>query len=200
MLVAERAYWRCKECEATFIDRALLPTPTDEADEYRLHQNRPDDPAYRRFLARLSEPLLCRLPPQQSGLDFGCGSAPALAMMLREAGHRVALYDPLFVNDRRVLERRYDFITCSEVAEHLHRPAEVFRQLNRLLKPAGCLAIMTQFLLDDQAFAHWHYRRDVTHVVFYRPRTFVTLAARYHWQVEFPAAHVALLFKPPAVA
>lgn len=37
--------------------------------------------------------------------------------MLRVAGHRVALFDPLFFNDREVLARRYDFVTCTEVVE-----------------------------------------------------------------------------------
>lgn len=39
--------------------------------------------------------------------------------MLREAGHLKTVYDPLFYDDPSALTQSYDFITCSEVAEHL---------------------------------------------------------------------------------
>ncbi|MEI4850515.1 class I SAM-dependent methyltransferase, partial [Klebsiella pneumoniae] len=85
------------------------------------------------------------LGPGARGLDFGCGPGPALATMLREAGMDMALFDPFFYPQASVLERQYDFITCTEVVEHLHRPAEVFRQLDRLLAPGGWLGVMTCF-------------------------------------------------------
>jgi cyclopropane fatty-acyl-phospholipid synthase-like methyltransferase len=69
-------------------------------------------------------------------------------------------------------ERTYDFITCTEVVEHFHHPALEFRRLDALLKPGGWLAIQTTFQTDDARFARWNYRRDPTHVVFYRPYTF----------------------------
>jgi hypothetical protein len=42
--------------------------------------------------------------------------------MLAEAGHAMALYDPFFRPDPAALERDYDFITCTETAEHFHHP------------------------------------------------------------------------------
>lgn len=95
------------------------------------------DAAYRAFLNRAAGPLLERLPPARQGLDFGCGPGPALAIMLREAGHTVALFDPFFYPDPAVLASAYDFITCTEVAEHFHRPAEEFSKLDALLNPGG---------------------------------------------------------------
>ena len=38
----------------------------------------------------------------------------------------------------------------------------------RLVRPGGWLAVMTCFQTDDARFAGWHYRKDPTHVVFYR--------------------------------
>ncbi|MFP5408034.1 MAG: class I SAM-dependent methyltransferase [Gammaproteobacteria bacterium] len=193
--VDARDYWRCDDCEATFLDPAQRPDAATEAAQYRLHRNEPDDAAYRDFLGHLARPLLDRLPAAQHGLDYGCGPGPVLAAMLREAGHTVALYDPLFFDDAGVLAQAYDFITCTEVAEHFHHPADEFRRLDRLLKPGGVLAVMTAFLTDDTRFAHWHYRRDPTHVVFYRPATFHHLARQHRWACEIPCPNVALLFK-----
>lgn len=196
--IAGRDYWRCGCCEATFVDPSQLPHRSAEHAEYLLHRNEVNDPAYRKFLARLASPLLARLPAGSSGLDYGCGPAPALAAMLTEAGHRMAVYDPLFFDDPRALEDRYDFITCTEVIEHFHRPREEFARLDSLLKTGGCLAIMTNFQTDDGAFAAWHYRRDPTHVVFYRENTLRSIASRYNWRCEVPCTNVALLEKPRA--
>ncbi|MGE0385415.1 MAG: class I SAM-dependent methyltransferase [Gammaproteobacteria bacterium] len=190
-------YWRCRNCQATFLDPGQLPCPRVEQEQYRLHRNAVDDAGYRAFLGRLAVPLLARLAPGSSGLDYGCGPGPALAAMLAEAGHRMAIYDPLFFDDRTALEAAYDFITCTEVAEHFHRPAEEFDRLDGLLKPGGILALMTTFQTDDAAFPAWHYRRDPTHVVFYRPDTFRAVALHHGWRCEIPRANLAFLHKRP---
>lgn len=108
----------------------------------------------------------------------------------------MTLYDPLFFNDALALETHYDFITCTEVVEHFHNPFGEFERLDKLLKPGGVLAVMTRFQTDDAAFANWHYRRDPTHVVFYREATFQTIAQKHHWQCEFVCANVVFLLKP----
>lgn len=170
-------------------------TRVAEHAHYRLHENHPDDPGYRRFLSKLADPLMARLKPGSCGLDYGCGPGPALAAMLVEAGHDTALYDPLFAPDRRVLEGRYDFVACTETAEHFHDPWTEFDTLAGLLKPGGWLAVMTCFQLDDAAFSRWHYRLDPTHVVFYREATLRYLAARLGLEIEVPVKDVALMRK-----
>ena len=189
-------YWRCAACAAVFLDRADLPTPEAERAHYLLHENDPDDPAYRRFLARLGDPLAARLSAGSRGLDYGCGPGPGLAAMLRERGHTIVLYDPFFAPDRSVLTGTYDFIVCSEVAEHFHEPAHEFARLDALLKPGGWLGLMTCFRTDDSRFAGWHYRRDPTHVVFYAEETMRHLAAIRGWSCEIPRKDVALMRKP----
>lgn len=191
----QRRYWRCTLCEATFLDPPQQPDAATERAEYALHCNAIDDPGYRRWLSALSEPLLERLPPDSCGLDYGCGPGPALAAMLRAAGHRVALYDPLFQPEVRVLGQRYDFVTCTEVAEHFHQPAREFERLDALLRPGGWLGLMTGFLGDGVDFERWHYRRDPTHVLFYRPATFAWLARRHAWRCEIPRPNVVLMQK-----
>ncbi|MEO1491735.1 MAG: class I SAM-dependent methyltransferase [Pseudomonadota bacterium] len=191
-----RRYWRCHACAATFLDPIQRPGPEAELAHYRHHENDPDDPRYRRFLSRLSDPLLARLAPGRSGLDYGCGPGPALAAVLREAGHDVALWDPFFARDPAVLSNTYDFITCTEVAEHFHTPAEEFTRLDTLLRPGGWLAVMTCFQTDDARFADWHYRKDPTHVVFYRRETFDVIASQRGWSCESPVKDVVLMRKP----
>lgn len=194
--VGIQVYRRCPECEATIMAPESRLTAVEEKRIYDLHDNHSDDPGYRHFLSRLAEPLSDRLKPGAQGLDFGCGPGPVLAEMLKESGFPMALYDPFFQPEKDALQRTYDFITCTEVAEHLHRPAEVFRQLDGLLRPGGWLGIMTCFQTDDTHFDNWHYRRDPTHVVFYREQTFAWLARTLGWALEIPRKDVVLLRKP----
>lgn len=193
--VGKQVYLRCPTCQATLMAPQSRLSAEEEKAIYELHENDPEDAGYRRFLSRLTDPLSARLPIGAEGLDFGCGPGPALAGMLEEAGFATALYDPFFHPDRASLARTYDFITCTEVVEHLHEPAEVFSLLDRLLRPGGWLGIMTCFQTDDDRFDNWHYRRDPTHVVFYRRETFEWLARRYGWELDVPVKNVALLRK-----
>lgn len=193
--VGHQSYLRCSNCTATIMAPQSRLTTEQEREIYDLHDNDTADAGYRRFLARLADPLMGRLPEGARGLDFGCGPGPALAQMFTEAGFDMALYDPFFHPQPAALDTRYDFITCTEVVEHLHHPAEVFRQLDALLKPGGWLGIMTCFQTDDARFDNWHYRRDPTHVVFYREATFQWLAEHYGWYLEIPRKDVVLLQK-----
>ena len=58
---------------------------------------------------------------------------------------------------------------------------------------------MTIFQTDDARFAGWHYRRDPTHVVFYRESTLAFIANRIGWTMEIPRANVAIFRKPEPV-
>jgi SAM-dependent methyltransferase len=194
--VDERVYWACATCQARFVDPGQRPAAQDEMARYVQHENDPDDPRYRQFLSRLADPLLERLAPGLSGLDYGCGPGPALAVMLAEAGHAMALYDPFFRPDPTPLAASYDFITCTETAEHFHHPASEFDRLDGLLRPGGWLGVMTCFQTDDRRFADWHYRRDPTHVVFYREATVRMIAAHRGWTCDIPAKDIALMHKP----
>lgn len=196
LTVDGRRYWRCSHCQATFLDPGQRPSPAQEKAEYDRHENRVDDPGYRSFLQPALDRLAEHLPPGAEVLDFGCGPGPALGRMLSERGYRVSLYDPLYRPDEAALKRTYDGITCTETAEHFHRPGEAFERLDRLLRPGGWMVVMTRFQTDDARFAGWHYRRDPTHVVFYRPRSFEILAKRYGWQLSCQPPNLVVIGKP----
>lgn len=174
---------------------ARLP-PDEERAHYLHHENDMADAGYRRFLSKLADPLLARLAPRSRGLDYGCGPGPALAAMFTEAGHEMAVYDPFFAPDEAVLERQYDFVTCTEAAEHFHAPAEEFDRLAAQIRPGGFLGLMTCFQTDDARFANWRYRKDPTHVVFYREATIRFIADRLGMACEIPGKDVAILTKP----
>jgi len=194
-MVDSQRYYACQTCSARFLDPAQHPSREVEKQEYDLHRNDPDDPGYRQFLSALFKPMMDRLPPASAGLDYGCGPGPALAAMFREAGHGMALFDPIYRPDRSVLERDYDFVTCTEVAEHFHRPHAEFNRIDSLLRSGGYLGLMTRFQTDDDRFAHWHYRRDPTHVIFYREDTIAWIADRWGWSLKLLTPGAAILRK-----
>lgn len=194
-----RPYRRCGCCELVFVPPAHYLDREAEKAEYDLHDNRVDDPGYRRFLSRLAEPLLERLPAAAQGLDFGCGPGPALAAMLEEAGHSVALYDAFYYPDDRALECVYDFICATEVVEHLHHPGPELARLWRCLRPGGWLGVMTKLVRDRESFAGWHYKSDPTHVCFFSERTWQWWAARQGAKLELIGVDVILLRKPVKV-
>ncbi|HBU58492.1 MAG TPA: methyltransferase [Verrucomicrobiales bacterium] len=190
-----REYFRCSKCSLVFIGRDSLPSLKMEKSHYDLHENNPKDSDYRNFLARLTKPLLKRLEPNCSGLDFGCGPGPTLSIMMEEAGHKVSLYDPIYYPEVSPLSKSYDFITATEVFEHLHQPAKDLEILFNNLKAGGWLGIMTKRVLNKEAFAKWHYIQDPTHVCFWSETTFKWVAEKWRTSVEFPQADVVLLQK-----
>jgi hypothetical protein len=191
----QRAYWQCTCCALVFVPPEAHLDVAAEKARYDEHQNDPADARYRHFLARLVAPLLARLPKGAHGLDFGCGPGPALAQMFTEAGMRMRLYDPFYAPDATVWAQHYDFITTSEVAEHLYTPAQEFARLFAALKPGGWLGVMTKRVSTPAAFAKWHYIRDPTHVCFYSATTFRWIARRWQATLWLPTTDVALLQK-----
>jgi len=196
-----RCYLDCLSCGLIHLHPDHHPLPDDERAHYDTHENDPEDPRYRAFLARLADPLLARLDRGTEGLDYGAGPGPTLSRMLAERGHPTEIWDPFFAPDPAMLARRYDFVSCTETAEHFHHPRQEFERLDALLRPAGLLAVMTVMYSDDaitgDEFATWWYRRDPTHVSFYRRRTFRWIAEWLGWTAELPRPNVALLGKPP---
>ena len=161
---------------------------------YRQHENNPQDSRYRAFLNKLAAPLSQRLGTTGlTGLDFGCGPGPLLAKMLSEAGHKMALWDPFFANQPEVLQRQYDFISCSEAIEHFVNPCQEWALWLKLLKPGGTLAIMTKRYTTAAAFASWHYKNDPTHISFFATATFRYLAQRDGFDLSVADNDVVIL-------
>ena len=190
-----REYWQCRNCALVFVPPHDHLSAGEEKAEYDLHRNAIDDPGYRRFLSRVADPLLSKLAPGALGLDFGCGPGPALACMLEEAGCAMRLYDVFYFPDASVLEREYDFITATEVVEHLHQPGEELTRLWGMIVPGGYLGLMTKLVIDAPAFSRWHYKDDPTHVCFFSEATLAWWARQAGADLERIGADVAILRK-----
>lgn len=186
---------KCPRCHLVFVSPDQRLTPAEEVERYNRHENDPKDPRYRNFLGRLFKPMNERLKPGSSGLDFGSGPGPALHLMFMGKGHRMNIYDPFYANNPEVFDETYDFITATEVAEHLFRPGEELNCLWNCLHPGGYLGIMTKRLTDGLNFPDWHYRRDDTHVAFYSAHTFEWLAELWNASLELIGDDVAIFQK-----
>ncbi|WP_340638660.1 class I SAM-dependent methyltransferase [Vreelandella lionensis] len=108
--------------------------------------------------------------------------------MFEEAGFDIDVYDIFYAPHDAHLNRQYDFITATEVVEHLAAPGEVLNQRVAQLLPGGYLGLMTKRVTSQEAFARWHYINDPTHVCFFSEATFRWWAAeqglnsRIYWQ------------------
>jgi hypothetical protein len=190
--MAGRDYFQCAQCALIYLHPDQRLTPLHEVLRYLEHRNGATDPAYLRFLSRLADPVRLRLSPGARGLDYGCGPVTALGRLFTAHEFPTVSYDPMFDPDHDVLDDRYDFATCSEVAEHAHDPLSLFSVLDGLVVPGGLIGIITRFHGVEAPFADWWYRRDPTHVCFYDARTMAWIAAHFGWELELPAPHVAL--------
>jgi 2-polyprenyl-3-methyl-5-hydroxy-6-metoxy-1,4-benzoquinol methylase len=114
--------------------------------------------------------MLGRLPSSRI-LDLGC-SGGLFAERARAAGHHVTGVDSVEIpgvrdrTDRFLLADleqgipaevggRYDVVIAGDVIEHLARPANVLRDIRRVLRPGG------QLLLSVPNFGHWYPRARV---------------------------------------
>ncbi len=194
-----REYLRCRQCHLIQVPPAWHLTPEQEKAHYDLHENAPGDAGYRRFLSRTLNPVCARLAEGARGLDFGCGPGPTLSLMFRERGHDCAEYDLYYAPHESLLDQQWDFITATEVVEHLSAPGQVLDRLWSRLNPGGVLAIMTKRALDAQRFANWHYKNDPTHICFFHRDTFLWLARQWQAGLEFHGDDVVLLTRPHGV-
>ena len=189
----KRPYFQCIECSLVFVPEEYHLDSTLEKAEYDLHDNDPFDSGYRKFLSRLFLPLKDRIEVGAIGLDFGCGPGPALQEMFQEEGFEVSVYDKFYAKDENVWEKQYDFITATEVFEHLRNPGAVIVKLLSALKAGGVLGIMTKLVIDKERFQNWHYKNDPTHIIFFSKGTFDWIGRNYGMNVEFVGDDVIIL-------
>lgn len=190
-----RTYFQCSRCSLVFVHPGAFLSIEEEKAEYELHRNSPDDSGYRKFLSRMSIPMIERLSTGSRGLDFGCGPGPTLSLMFEEEGFPMAVFDPLFAADESVLNVEYDFVTSTEVVEHFRRPDQDLARMWRCVTPGGYLGIMTKLVAGPGAFAAWHYKNDDTHICFFSRDTFTWLAMQWHTKPVFVGNDVVILRK-----
>ena len=188
-------YYHCSNCDLIFLSAEHFLTADEEKDRYELHNNNPCDPSYRKFLSKVLNPVTALVKKGAQGLDFGSGPGPTLSVMFEEQGFKVDLFDKYYANNPSVFDNQYDFITATEVVEHLHEPAEVLDRLYQMLNAQGVLAIMTSLHNYAGDFSSWHYKNDPTHVCFYSKTSMNYLATKFGATVKFYGKDVVLFIK-----
>lgn len=143
-----------------------------EKAHYMTHNNDIHDPGYQQFVSDIVAGVVENVEIGKFGLDYGAGPGPVVSSLLKAKGYDIVAYDPYFNDDRDILQNKFDFIVCCEVAEHFNYPAIEFLKLKNLLNADAPLIIKTHIYEDQIDFTSWYYHRDPTHVVFYRNETF----------------------------
>jgi len=93
------------------------------------------------------------------------------------------------------LQRKYRFITCTEVIEHVKDPMVVWKKLFDLVAPGGVVAMMTGVVNNEEMFKGWHYHRDPTHICFYHKDTLNYVESLFPWKMSRPDKQVILFTK-----
>jgi SAM-dependent methyltransferase len=182
-------YYYCPNCKFLSRDDQKILPAEQEQERYLRHTNTLADTGYVDMLKTFIDKSITPFKPNiKTALDFGSGPGPVLSRLLRDMGYETDIYDIYFAPGRGYLDKTYDLITCTEVLEHLKDPLETMSILKDRLNPGGILAVMTLFhpvyeissTLDqlpcEKVFKDWWYRRDPTHISFFRPETFYHVA------------------------
>ena len=100
-----------------------------------------------------------------------------------------------FSQAQDVLQKTYNFITCTEVLEHMTQPGEELQKLVDLLLPGGSLIAMTRFLANREEFLNNNYHRDPTHICFFNKQAFLYAGSELGMTTAFPAPNVVVFTK-----
>ncbi len=105
------------------------------------------------------------------------------------------IYDRFYAHHECVFEQQYDFITATEVVEHLHHPFAELQRLWHTLKAGGYLGIMTSRYDTIEDFNSWHYKLDPTHVLFFSTESFLWLSRQWQATLEVIDNDIVILYK-----
>ncbi|PKM95043.1 MAG: class I SAM-dependent methyltransferase [Firmicutes bacterium HGW-Firmicutes-1] len=181
-------YYYCDLCEFVSKDEKSIITAVEELEGYNTHNNSIEDPRYVAYFMKFIENAVLKYCDRNiSGLDFGSGPSPVLAMIFeRDYNISMDIYD-LYYSPNKIYEnKKYGIITSTEVVEHLKNPLGYFRLFKVLLEEEGILSIMTLFHSKKEAeFLEWHYIRDMSHISFYTPKTMKIIAEKVGLKVIY---------------
>ncbi len=176
-----RQFLQCSNCSSVFLHSKDYLTPEAEKKHYLNHNNDPEDVRYQNFVAPVVNAILKDFEPGHTGLDFGSGTGSPIMKLLGDAHYNINQYDLYFHNYTELLEKKYDYIACSETAEHFKDPYTEFKQLRSMLKPGGKLYVFTERFDPGRDFGTWFYKTDVTHVFLYHIKAFEWIMSEFNF-------------------
>jgi len=189
----QREFLKCSLCLSVFLHPKDYISAEAELAHYNKHNNDPEDVRYQNFVKPIVSPILAGFSPEHSGLDFGSGSGSPIMKLLNDAHYIITQYDLFYHNHPEVLQQQYDYIACSETAEHFKEPHKEFTQLRNLLKPGGTLYVMTLRYNPDIDFSTWFYKTDPTHVFLYSDEAFEWIRQEFGFKSMVLNGRVAVL-------
>lgn len=189
----QREFLQCSLCFSVFLNPKDFLSIEEELKHYNFHNNDPEDVRYQNFLSPVTNRILADFDTENTGLDFGSGSGSPIVKILLENGYNISQFDLFYHNQPEVLTRPYDYIACTETAEHFKDPYTEFTQLRSLLKPGGKLYVMTDRLNPNRDFGTWFYKTDPTHVFLYSDEAFKWISQEFGFKsIEFTPRVVIL--------
>ena len=173
-------YHKCHRCGFIYLDDSAIIDPEHERRHYEKHNNGFESLGYvKMFEQFIEEAITPYCVNITTALDFGCGRGPVLAELLRREGMEVDLYDLYFYPQKVYEDKKYDLIVSTEVFEHLQDPMDILALLSSHTTKEGYIVLMTKFPPDEEdQFLDWWYRRDVTHISFFTPKSFGIMAEK----------------------
>lgn len=199
--------WRCACCQSL---NAL-----DEVDfneiylSYPLQKQKYDFLTKKMFSKRLKNLSGVGLTKDHSILDYGCGGG-LFVRYLQELGYRCVGYEPYNSNfsQASVLQKKYDFVLCQDVIEHVDRPADFLADLRGLAADGGRLVIGTPYsdnidifdTIDQVGVLHQPFHRFIishkeVHRFFSHPDWMVEeVFERWYLDSWFPFVNSQFLF------
>ncbi len=173
-------YYRCHHCGFIYLDDVHLIDEPSEKKHYEQHNNSFESLGYVKMFEDFIDVAV--VPYEKNikrVMDFGCGRGPVLAELLRRRGMEVDKYDLYFYPEKVYEGKAYELIVSTEVFEHLQEPLKILKLLSDHTVTNGYIVLMTRFPpQEDEAFIGWWYRRDVTHISFFTPKSFEVMAEK----------------------
>ncbi|MBI9010121.1 MAG: class I SAM-dependent methyltransferase [Tenericutes bacterium] len=189
-------YSVCDECGFIYKNLEHHMDKESEHKEYLNHNNNFESIGYVKMFESFIEDFITPLSISGKVLEYGSGPGPVLKELLRRQGYDVYNYDPFFSPNTECLNQTYDLITSTEVVEHFVNPLEEFIKLKSLLNESGYLVLMTNFSeFNEPEFLKWWYRRDTTHISFYKIKTFEFLAFKLNLRLVSHNSKNVIIFK-----
>ena len=158
--------------------------------------------------------LASMMRPNATMLDLGCGSgalgqyvamkqgvvADGITWSEAEAAHARPHYRQVEVADLEdcglatlFADKKYDYIVCADVLEHLRRPETILAQASHLLNPGGQVLISVpnasySGLIAELIQGEFLYREegllDGTHLRFFTRRSLARFLQTHGWQLQ----------------
>ncbi len=201
--------WRCPSC------RSLHSLESADMSkyyrQYPIHGQKEDFFTRRLFATRLRQLKRAGMERRHAILDYGCGNGGFVRFLQRQGFARSVGYDPYAKEhaDDSVLSRRYDFVLCQDVIEHVENPDALLDSVMALVRPGGiaALGVPDAERLDlgnpyDQAGRlHQPYHRHIPSAAQLRRRIesrkwrVVKSIRRWYADTRFPFLNSVFLFR-----